>query len=228
MAQLLLALAVFLFLHSVPALQPVRARLVRLLGRGAYLAFYSVISVLVLVWVFKSALDLDPVPLWEVQPWQAWVPMVLTPIALFLLFAGLASANPLSVTLRPGNSPPGAIVAITRHPVLWGFLLWAGSHLVPNGDLRSVILFGVLLAFALGGIPLAERRARRHLGARWDAVARGTSIVPFVAILSGRASFRTDRAMRVAFVVSALVTSWLLLGGHAALFGADPLALARG
>jgi uncharacterized membrane protein len=70
------------------------------------------------------------------------VPLVLTTIGLCFLLAGLLSPNPASITPRQSELAPGAITTVTRHPVLWGFALWAGSHLVPNGDLRSRLLFG--------------------------------------------------------------------------------------
>jgi uncharacterized membrane protein len=224
--QLFLALVVFVLLHSVPALPALRSRLITVLGRRVYLVVYSLVSLATLAWVFYAALQLDFIPVWEPQAWQAWVTLILTPIGLFLLLAGLLTPNPLSISVRRAGTASGGIVAITRHPVLWGFMLWAGSHLVPNGDVRSLILFGALFGFALAGIPLTERRARRRLGKEWAAIAAGTSIVPFAATIGGRARFYIDRAMVAAFFVTVLAAAWLLTGGHAVLFGADPLALA--
>jgi uncharacterized membrane protein len=183
--------------------------------------------VLALAWLFAATFMLDFVPLWDPAPWQAWAPLLLTPIGLVFLLAGLASPNPASITLRrPDNARPGAITAITRHPVLWGFALWAGSHLLPNGDLRSLLLFGSLLAFALLGMVTGDRRARRALGEQWPAIAGSTSVIPFAAILAGRASLRLDPPLLLGLLIAAALTAWLLLGGHAALFGADPLAMA--
>ena len=225
MTQFLLALALFLALHMVPAIPVLRARLVGAMGRRLYLAVYSLASLLTLGWLFHAALRLDFVPLWDPAPWQAWIPLVLTPIGLVLLVAGLASPNPASITLRRPGRKAGAVTTITRHPVLWGFALWAGSHLVPNGDLRSLLLFGALLAFALLGMITTDRRARRRLGAQWQDIARTTSVVPFVALLRGRTKPGFDRPLALAILASAAATALLLLGGHAALFGADPLAM---
>lgn len=226
MTQFLVALLLFLVLHMVPATPALRARAVAALGRRNYLAAYSLVSLLALGWLFHAALALDFVPLWDPAPWQAWFPMVLTPIAFVLLLAGLTSPNPASISLRKPDERAGAIVTITRHPVLWGFALWAGGHLVPNGDLRSLLLFGPLLGLALMGMPLTDRRARRRLGPDWPAVARHTSVLPFAAAMTGRATLRLDRPLVLAVAASAAITAWLLLGGHAALFGADPLSMA--
>jgi uncharacterized membrane protein len=226
--QLFLALIVFVALHSVPALPALRARLIGLLGRRLYLIAYSLVSLASLAWVFYAALRVDYNPLWDPAPWQAWVTLVLTPIGLFLLLAGLFTPNPLSISVRRAGTAPGGIVAVTRHPVLWGFMLWAASHIVPNGDVRSLVLFGALFLFALAGIPLTDRRARKRLGDDWPALAARTSILPFAAIISRRAHFRLDGPMLAALLLTALIAAWFLTGGHAPLFGADPLALATG
>lgn len=224
MAQFLLAFAVFLLLHSVPAIPAVRQQLVDLVGRRTYLVLYSLVSLLVLAWVFHAALTAEYVSLWESAAWQSWVTLIAAPAGIFFVLAGLISVNPLSVSTRAGDTA-GAIVAITRHPVLWGFFLWSAGHMVPNGDLRSLILFGGFALFAAAGVFMLDRRARKRLGAEWSAKAASTSILPFGVILSGRASIAVDRPMAVAAILTAALTWWLLTGGHALLFGADPLLL---
>jgi uncharacterized membrane protein len=225
LTQFVAALLVFLALHMVPAIPPLRAGLVRVVGRRNYLVGYSLVSLLALAWLFHATMRLDFVPLWDAAAWQAWIPLVLTPIGLFFLVAGLLSPNPASITLRRPDLAPGAITAVTRHPVLWGFALWAGSHLVPNGDMRSLLLFGSLLAFALLGMVMTDRRARLRLGEHWPTIAGSSSFLPFAAALAGRTRLRLDGQFVIGVLVSAALTAWLLLGGHVVLFGADPLAL---
>lgn len=225
MGMFLLAFAIFLLLHIVPAVPGIRAALIGRIGRMTYLAIYSLLSIAVLGWVFQAALAMDFVALWEPAAWQAWITLVTAPIGLFLVLAGLFSANPLSVTVRPGEDAPGAITAVTRHPVLWGFFLWAAGHMVPNGDLRSLVLFGSFALFATGGLAMVERRNRKRLGAAWGPRSAGTSILPFAAIVSGDARFTVDRVMIAAALSTALATLWLLTGGHLLLFGADPMLM---
>jgi uncharacterized membrane protein len=226
LTQFALALAAFFALHSIPAVPGVRRRLVRTLGARSYLLGYSVISIAGLAWLFHAAFALDYIELWPAAPWQAWPAILLAPVSVFLIAAGLISGNPASIAMRRAGTRPGAIVAITRHPVLWGFLLWALSHVLANGDLRSLLLFGSLALFSAAGMWLVERRHRRTLGADWIPIQSSSSILPFAAIVQGRARLRLDREMGIALVLSVLVTIWLLSGGHAALFGADPLAMA--
>ncbi|MQX46715.1 NnrU family protein [Sinorhizobium medicae] len=225
MAEFLLSLFVFLILHSIPAIPVIRERLLFLLGRGGYFSLYSLASILALAWVLYAALDVDYVPLWQPAAWQAWVTMIAAPVGVFLVLAGLFSVNPLSVSIRQGQRP-GSIVLVTRHPVLWGFAIWALGHLVANGDVRSLILFGGFALFALGTIPMIEKRGRRRLGDQWHRQSAKTSILPFAALFTGRTPVSGDAPIAIATVATAVLTLWLLAGGHAALFHADPLLLA--
>jgi uncharacterized membrane protein len=78
------------------------------------------------------------------------------------------------------------MVRITRHPFLWGVALWAVVHLIVNGDLASLILFGSLLVLAVGGTVSIDAKRRRNFGDQWTRFANATSNVPFVAIAGGR------------------------------------------
>jgi uncharacterized membrane protein len=224
-SEVLLAFAFFLALHSIPALPAVRANLVGLVGHRAYISLYSIASVIALAWLFHAALQLDYVEIWAPAPWQAWVTLVLAPIGIFLVLAGLFSANPFSISFRKTRDNADAIVGVTRHPVLWGFLFWSLAHLAPNGDLRALILFGGLALFSALGFLMLERRARKRWGGRWEVLSSRSSVLPFAAILGGRAPLRLDAPIAAAVLLTVLITAWLLLGGHAVLFGADPLLL---
>ncbi len=218
------ALALFISLHSIPAMPPVRTRIIGAMGRTGYLIAYSAVSTAVLVWLFYEALNTDYVELWSLSSWQVHATFVAVPLGLFLVLAGLFSVNPFSVTLRRDGPRVGAIVDITRHPVLWGFWLWSAGHVPPNGDLRSLILFGGFACFSLGGMLMAERRARRMFGATWNQATAGTSVVPLLAIAAEPRAVRIDTIMLLSAVATIAVAVWLLHGGHAALFGADPIA----
>lgn len=224
MMEFALALAAFLIAHAVPAMPGLRARLVAGMGRGPYLIAYSALSLGLLAWLIVATQRADTVLLWEPRAWQWHWAFGLMPFAVFFLVAGLMSANPLSISFRAGDRPD-AIVAITRHPVLWGFLLWALAHIPPNGDLVSVILFGGMAAFSLAGFAILDAKARRRLGPElWRRMAKGTSIVPLGAILSGRATVRRQGSLLLAAILAVTLYAWLLLQGHALLIGPDPLA----
>lgn len=222
MTQVVLALAAFLLLHSVPAMPTIRGRLTAALGLRLYLLLYSTASVALLIWILHAAWSTEYVEIWEPDSRNALANLVLSPLGLFLVTAGLISPNPASVSFMTGTVP-GAITAVTRHPVLWGFLLWSVGHVAANGDTRSLLVFGGLGVFSAVGIGVTEKRARRRMGNHWSPIERSTSIFPLVALVSGRAKLRLDGNLVVALAMTLIVTLWLLTGGHAALFGADPM-----
>ncbi|MGE6739016.1 NnrU family protein [Allorhizobium pseudoryzae] len=222
---LITALFLFVVLHSVPAIADIRSRIILHIGRPAYLVIYSTTSTALLAWLFYEALRTDYVELWDAAAWQVTITLVSAPLGLFFIVAGLLSPNPFSVSLRQSGPAQGAIISLTRHPVLWGFVLWAAGHIPPNGDLRSLLLFGGLAAFSLVGVFVSERRSRTRLGSRWAIMANGSSIIPFNAILTGRRRLYLDQPLVIGGLISTLVSAWLLSGGHALLVGADPLAV---
>ncbi|GGK51262.1 NnrU family protein [Salinarimonas ramus] len=206
------ALVVFLLAHSLPARLGLKDHLVARAGLRGYLVGYSLVSLALLAWLIDAARRAPYLPLWDPAPWQAWVPLLAMPVAFVLLVAGLTQPNPLSISLRAGEKP-GSIVALTRHPVLWGFLFWAVSHIPANGDVVSLVLFGGMAAFAVAGIPIVDRRARRRLGeARWHTLAaRG-------------APRAAPGGLAVAALAGTALYVWFLLQGHAVLIGVDPTA----
>jgi uncharacterized membrane protein len=79
---------------------------------------------------------------------------------------------------------------ITRHPFLWGAAVWAAAHLLANGRLADVILFGGLLVLALLGPLSIDAKRTRALGDRYRVFKAQTSNIPFAAILQGRQTFK--------------------------------------
>jgi uncharacterized membrane protein len=230
MLEFLVALAVFVLAHALPARPGLRGRLVDALGRRMYLVLYSALSLALLAWLISAAIRAPEIVVWEQIRWQADLALIAVPLALVLVIAGLIKPNPLSVSFRTeGHDParPG-LLAITRHPVLWGFGLWGGAHIAVNGDLVGIILFGALTFFALAGTTTLDRRKARIMGeAEWRRLAADTSNAPFVAILKGRVRPGIDWPLLAGIAVSAIVSATLLAGGHLWLFGTDPLSYWR-
>jgi uncharacterized membrane protein len=227
MARFLAVLAVFLIAHVIPAMPATRRRLQSRLGEGGFIAAYSVLSLLLFAWLIREALLAPYVPLWFAGDWGFWAALIGMPLALLLLGAGALAPNPLSiafVTRAWDPEAPGA-VAITRHPILWGLGLWGLAHLPANGHLVGLVLFGSLGVFALIGMAVVEGRRRLALGEeRWQALAAGTSFLPFAAILAGRARWPRDRVTLLGGAVGLAAAGLLLAGGHLWLFQRDPLA----
>ncbi len=167
MSDLIFAVGIFLAAHMIPAIRPVRAGLVRAVGEPAYLVGYSVISLGVIVWMVRAYGAAPYVELWPAMEWARWLAFGIMAPACVLIVAGMASPNPFSLGWgRKGFEParPG-IVGVTRHPAVWGLGLWAGVHVLANGDQASVILFGLLGLLSLAGPLSLDAKRRRVLGA---------------------------------------------------------------
>ncbi len=222
------ALAAFFVSHRLPTRPSVRRWLVAQMGELPYRFVYGLVSIAVLAWLIAAAIRAPSIILWWPQPWHVYFPLAVMPVSLALIGAAVLSPNPLSVNLRavPFNPERPGIVSVTRHPMLWGFGLWALSHVLANGDLVSLILFGGLGGFALFGMHLLDARIKGRLGeAEWLRLARANSIMPFAAALAGRTILHFDGRMVLGVLVGIGLYIWFVLQGHELIIGADPLAL---
>lgn len=185
LGQLALATAVFIAAHFVTS-TPLRARLVGRLGERVYLGLYSLVAVLALGWMIWAYRQAPTQPLWN---GVGWLPAAVMPFAFILLIGGYFSPNPAALgrdRLLRSAEPARGMIRITRHPLMWAVMLWAGAHLAAGADSASLIFFGGLLAVAAAGTISMDRRKARTLGAEWQGFAAATSNVPFVAIAHGR------------------------------------------
>lgn len=166
-----LAWAAFFATHSLPLRPPIRPWLQARLGQRGFTLAYSALSLAALVWLIGAAGRAPFVPLWNWAPWQVNVPLaIMLPVCLILALA-VGRPNPFSFGgARNERFDPtrAGIVRVTRHPLLLALALWAAAHVVPNGDLAHVLLFGVFAAFAALGGRLVDRRRQREMGAEWQ------------------------------------------------------------
>ncbi|MGI9367260.1 MAG: NnrU family protein [Ruegeria sp.] len=172
------ALIVFLLSHSIPVRPPVRPWLISKLGRSGYFAAYSAFSLAILVWLIIAAAN---APYVEVIPPFGplrWIPILMMPIVCWLAVAGMSVQNPFSFgglgSTAFDPDQPG-VLRTTRHPILAALLLWAVAHLMANGSLAHVILFGLFAVFAWLGMGLLDRRKQRELGADWARLTQNTA-----------------------------------------------------
>ncbi|MCH9000089.1 MAG: NnrU family protein [Proteobacteria bacterium] len=190
---LIAATAVFVFGHFLLSSRPLRAPLVRTLGQGGFLSLYSLAVAAAFLWMLTAYREAPAFEVWAPVPVLNWVPILVMPVAIFLVLAGITTANPTMVGGEqriaaggPARRAPG-IISVTRHPFLWGTTLWALSHLAANGEAAEMVVMGGILALSLGGMAHIDERREAALGSAWGPVKLTTSVVPFVAILSGRA-----------------------------------------
>jgi uncharacterized membrane protein len=226
MTEFIAAIGIFLLAHMIPPTPAIRQFLIGHLGRRAYIVAYSMLSLALIVWVIVAARRAPYVALWQPETWQVFVPLIAMPFAIWFVIGGLAEPNPLSISLfAKTDNVLGPMAHITRHPVLWGFLLWALSHIPLNGSLVAFVLFAGMTALAFGGFWLVDRRARRQLGeAKWHELAKSSPVISFAALLRSPSSIAGLPRLLAWGAVAIVLYVWFLLQGHALLIGVDPLA----
>ena len=224
MVQLILAAFFFFAIHGLVSATGLRRLLVARLGENAYRGLFSLASAGGLVWLVLAYGhgDAGYVSLWAELPGIRWLSIVLMLPLLVMGVAGLTMKSPTAVAqegaLAEAEAAQG-ILRVTRHPFLCAVAGWGVLHLLANGDLASVVLFGSLVALAINGMASIDRKRAAAAPADWARFAARTSRLPFAAILQGRNQLRISEIGWLRIVAG--VAAWLaLLHFHASIFGA--------
>jgi len=153
MTMLVSGLVIFFGVHVFSALRSREAgKDLRVkLGYGPYMGLYSLISLagfILMIYGFGAARGSRM--LYSLPDWAQHVNMLLVLPALILLVAS--------------QLPAGKIKQVTKHPMLLSIKLWAVGHLLVNGELNAVILFGSFLAYAVFDRIMVKRRGDNGVG----------------------------------------------------------------
>jgi uncharacterized membrane protein len=222
--ELLAAAALLLATHYGISSTPLRAWLVARVGERPYLVLYSLVAFGAIGWLIVAYQRAPYVELWTAPAWSAWLPLIVMPFALLLLVGGVSTLNPTAVgspdTLEQAE-PARGILRVTRHPFMWGVALWGLAHIVANGDLAAVVLFGTFTVLALLGTVLIDQKFAARRGAQWQEFAAASSNLPFAAILAGRQHLVLSE-IGWRRVGAALALYVVLLAVHPWLFGLSP------
>lgn len=193
MPNLIAAAAFFVLIHLLISGTRVRDALIGRIGQGPYMGLFVALSWIGIIWLgwgFASARgSTENLAYWNLTPLTRHIQMAVQLVAFLFIVPGITTPNPTSVRQEGALDRPDVVrgmLRISRHPFLWGVAIWAGGHLLVNGELASIVLFGSLLLLALFGTVSIDAKRRRALGDKWDAFAAATSNVPFAAILAGR------------------------------------------
>jgi uncharacterized membrane protein len=193
MAILLLGLVLFLGVHSTRIVADGwRGRMLGRLGEGGWKGLYSVVSLAgfaLLVWGYGLARQ-SPVVLWT-------PPRGMNHLAALLMVASF-------ILLVAAYVPRNGIRARLHHPMLLGVKVWALAHLLANGNLADVLLFGAFLVWAVLAFRASRQRDR----------AAGTTYPP-----------GTTAGTAAAVVIGLVLWAVFVLGAHAWLIGVSPLGL---
>jgi uncharacterized membrane protein len=174
MIYLVLGLLLFLGVHSVRIVADGwRAAQLKRLGEGAWKGIYSLLSLAgfgLIVWGYAQARH-EPVVLWIAPVAMRHVAALLTLVA-FVLFVS-------------AYVPRNAIKSRVHHPMVLSVKVWAFAHLLANGTLADLVLFGAFLAWAVGSY-IAARKRDRAAGTQYPA---GTMAGTAATIIAGAAAW---------------------------------------
>jgi uncharacterized membrane protein len=146
LAILVLGLALFIATHSLVSLRELRAGLILELGKPVYHTLFGIASVIevgLIAWGYSLYRATEYTQIWSPPAGMRHVTVGLMLIASILLAA---------------YAIPSHIKARVKHPLIAATKTWALAHLLSNGDLGSIILFGALLAWAVYAFVSAKHR----------------------------------------------------------------------
>ncbi|PLW69265.1 NnrU family protein [Pseudohalioglobus lutimaris] len=175
MALLITGILLWSLVHLIPAIaQPLKQSLLGKLGENGYKGLFSLLligAILMIVFGWRS-ID-QPTYLYTLPLWTRHLGMLLVLVA-FILFVA--------------SGMPTRIKQVLRHPQLTGVAIWAGAHLLMNGDGRSLVLFGGMGIWALLEIVLINRREGAWVKADIPGIGQEVkilviSLVVFLAVM---------------------------------------------
>ena len=147
MPVLLLGAFLFIGIHSFTMARDARAKLIGRLGENGYKIAYSLLSLLGLLLIgigYDQYRESGYVQLWDPPVWTRHLALILVWFAFVAFVAAYL---------------PGRIKGALKHPMMVGIKVWALAHLLANGDLGSMLLFGSLLVWAVFARISVKRRS---------------------------------------------------------------------
>ena len=207
--------------HILLSSTRLRGSLREQLGEHGFLAVYSLTALVTFAWFLVAYSHAPTLILWPRQGWMTLVPVVVMPLATILLVGGYSTPNPTAVGMERSaraDDPAPGILRVTRHPVMWAIGLWAISHVIANGDLRSLVFFGAFAGLSLGGTVLIDRKKQLALGSNWSRLAEVTSNLPFAALVTGRTRLRW-RDISLLRIAAGLLLYVVLYRAHSIIAG---------
>jgi uncharacterized membrane protein len=225
---LAVAAALFPGLHFLLSSIPVRKRLIAMVKPRGFAILYSLCAFATFIAMIVFYRTAPYIEVWSAPRWTRWIPDLAMPVALLFLVAGFSTPSPTAVggsSALVADGPKG-IQAITRHPANWGFAIWAMAHLATNGELHVILVALSILILAFGGmLHIDARRASSSTTEEnrdaWAKYKAKTSVIPFLAIVTGRAKI-SFREIGIVRVLIAGFVYFAILHTHALIIGASP------
>jgi uncharacterized membrane protein len=173
---MILGLVLFLGVHTLTTQRELRAGVIASTGEGTYKIGYALVSLLglaLIVWGFAHYRATGWIDVWTPPTAFKHITVALMLPAVILVVASYIR---------------GRIYTALKHPMLAGVKLWAAAHLLANGDLGSIILFGSFLGWAVFDRISLKHRADTGAppipvgGPGNDLIAVAVGIVAYLAL----------------------------------------------
>ncbi len=175
---LLLSAIAFVGTHFLMS-HPLRASLVRAVGEGPFRGIYSFVAIATfaaMIYFYRKC-GREP-PLWDAGQ-AGWIAGTLLMWLGSILFVGSFLGNPALPGARGPSGGPSGVFAITRHPMMWGFALWAAVHLMLLAMPKALVFDGAIIFLALAGAAGQDRKKAYLMGEAWHEWTAQTAFVPF-------------------------------------------------
>lgn len=161
---------------------PLRAPLVKAFGLKVFQTLYSLIAIVLLVWTIVKfgAAPRQPL-LWDGHTLVPWIIASLLTLTALALFLASLTGNPALPGARVAGLSavlPRGVYKITRHPMMFAFVLWAVAHIIVAPSPRSLVFCGGIIALALGGARLQDIKKEKLYGRDWRSWLKRTTYWP--------------------------------------------------
>jgi uncharacterized membrane protein len=224
-AEIILWTGLFVGSHFLLSAEPVRVRLVGLVGEQPFRGIYSIVAIgtfVPMVVAFGHHKHAG-VMLWYLRgdfPARAltWILMFA---AVILLVAGLLNPNPAAIG-APARNRPSGILKITRHPSFVAFICFGLAHLLMNGWAGDAAFFGGFVVLGIVGGIHQDRRKLKEIGAPYREFLGASSFFPGAAIVGGRVKWSRGDMPWTAVVVG-IAAGAILVTFHPMFFGGSPV-----
>ncbi|TDJ18608.1 MAG: hypothetical protein E2O62_03575 [Gammaproteobacteria bacterium] len=179
----ILGLIIFFGIHMLPFFPEYRAQLIEKIdndmidAEGLYKVIFGVISLLGLIFIGIGKGSMEFVGLWSTPIFFRYITVVLIPVAFILMVAAYT---------------PNNIKRYVPHPMLTGVIIWGATHMMVNGDVAAIILFGSFVVYSVVAIKLANRRqynknseqdTQEKIPVVKDAIVIGIAMFGFLLLL---------------------------------------------
>ena len=158
---------------------PLRGPLVRAMGERAFQGLYSLVALITFgsMIYFYRLCGREP-PLWDVGQ-VGWIVGTVLMWLASILFVGSFIGNPALPGARGPRGGPNAVFRITRHPMMWSFVLWAAVHLTILAMPKALVFDGAIILLALAGAAAQDRKKAGLMGDAWHEWTAETAFIPF-------------------------------------------------